>query len=121
MSHHVDGFAHPIPRDRLENYKQLVHAVANIWKEHGALDYWECVGDQLHMEGTLSFADMLDAKEDEAILFGWVLFDSNETREAVHKKVASDLRMEKLMAESDTRFDAARMAWGVFKPFEPSS
>ena len=117
MSHYVDGFVHPIPRDRLEEYKRLVAAVAEIWKEHGALDYWECVGDDLHLEGTRSFIDLVAAKEDEIILFGWVVFDSREARDLANEKVAADPKMEKLMAASDVGFDAQRMAYGGFQPF----
>jgi len=117
MSHYVDGFVHPIPRDQLEEYKRLVAAVAEIWKEHGALDYWECVGDDLHLEGTRSFIDLVTAKEDEIILFGWVVFDSREARDLANEKVAVDPRMEKLMAASDIGFDAQRMAYGGFQPF----
>ena len=76
MAHCVDGFVFPVPRDRLGDYKRLAEAVAAIWKEHGALDYREYVGDDLNLEGTGSFTDLVAAKEDEAIVFGWVVFDS---------------------------------------------
>ena len=121
MSHYIDGFVHPIPRDRVEDYKRLVGAVAEIWKEHGALDYWECVGDDLHLEGTRSFIDLVDAAEDEIILFGWVVFDSREERDLANEKVAADPRMEELMAASNIGFDAQRMVYGGFQPFISSS
>ena len=121
MSHYIDGFVHPIPRDRLEEYKRLVAAVAEIWKEHGALDYWECVGDDLHLEGTRSFIDLVDAAEDEIILFGWVVFDSREDRDLANEKVAADPRMEELMAASNIGFDVQRMVYGGFQPFISSS
>lgn len=121
MPNYIDGFVHPIPRDRLDEYMRLVAAVAEIWKEYGALDYWECVGDDLHLEGTRSFIDLVDAAEDETVLFGWVVFDSRETRDLVNEKVAADPRMEELMAASNTGFDAQRMAYGGFQPFIPST
>ncbi|HMA99257.1 MAG TPA: DUF1428 family protein [Wenzhouxiangella sp.] len=117
MSNFVDGFVHPIPFDRLDEYKRLVSDVAKIWKEHGALDYWECVGEDLQLEGTRSFSDLVSAKNDEAILFGWVVFDSRESRDLANEKVAADPRMEKLMANSNVGFDARRMAYGGFQPF----
>ncbi len=120
MSHYIDGFVHPIPRVRLDEYKRLVAAVAEIWKEHGALDYWECVGDDLHLEGTRSFIDLVAATEDETILFGWVVFDSREARDLANEKVAADPRMEELMAASNIGFDAQRMAYGGFQPFVSS-
>ncbi len=121
MPQYIDGFVHPIPRDRLDEYKSLVATVAEIWKEHGALDYWECVGDDLALEGTRSFIEFVAATKDEAILFGWVVFDSREARDLVNQKVAADPRMEELMAVSNTGFDAQRMTYGGFQPFVPSS
>jgi uncharacterized protein YbaA (DUF1428 family) len=120
MSHYIDGFVHPIPRDRLEEYKNLVVKVAEIWKEHGALDYWESVGDDLHLDGTRSFADAVTAMENECILFGWVIFATREARDLANEKVAADPRMADLMAEADVRFDAERMAYGGFQTFVPS-
>ena len=119
MSHYIDGFVHPIPFDRLEEYKRLVVAIAEIWKEHGALDYWECVFDNLEFEGTKSFKDLVTSSEEETVLFGWLVFESRESRDQVHKDVAADPRMEALMNESDTGFDASRMVFGGFKPFVP--
>ncbi|MGM0632165.1 MAG: DUF1428 domain-containing protein [Pseudomonadota bacterium] len=121
MSHYIDGFVHPIPRKRLDEYKNLVVKVAEIWKEHGALDYWESVGDDLHLEGTRSFTDAVVATENECILFGWVIFASREARDLANEKVAADPRMSELMAAADVGFDAERMAYGGFQTFVPSS
>lgn len=115
MSMYIDGFVHPIPRDRLDEYTTLVKEVAAVWKEHGALDYREYVGDDLHLDGTRSFVELMEAKNDEVILFGWVVFASREERDLANAKVAADPRMEKLMGESDTGFDAQRMAYGGFQ------
>ncbi|MDH3439446.1 MAG: DUF1428 domain-containing protein [Gammaproteobacteria bacterium] len=121
MSHYIDGFVLPVPRDRLNEYKRVVEAVAEIWKEHGALDYREYVGDDLHLEGTRSFTDLVAATEDEAIVYGWVVFDSREARDLANKKVAADPRMVDLIESSETGFDARRMAYGGFKSFVRSS
>lgn len=115
MSGYIDGFVHPIPRDRLEAYKKLAVAVAAIWKEHGALDYWESVGDDMHLQGTRSFIDGVAAKENDCILFGWITFPSREIRDLANQKVATDPRMATLMAEADVGFDAERMLYGGFK------
>ena len=117
MDRYIDGFVLPIPKDRLGNYKQVVEAVAEIWKAHGALDYREFVGDDLFLEGTLSFTDAAGAAEDEAVIFGWVEFASREARDAANEKVATDPRMGELISSKDTGFDAGRMAYGGFKPF----
>jgi uncharacterized protein YbaA (DUF1428 family) len=119
MAHYIDGFVLPVPRDRLNEYKRVVEAVAEIWKEHGALDYWEYVGDDLNLQGTRSFTDLVAATEDETIVFGWVVFDSREARDLANEKVAADARMadliDPLIDPSNPVFDAKRMAYGGFQ------
>jgi len=120
MAHYIDGFVFPIPRDRLNEYKRLAQAAAEIWKEHGALDYCEYVGDDLKLEGTRSFTDLLAATEKETIVFGWVIFDSREARDLANEKVAADPRMAELIASSNSGFDAKRMAYGGFQLLVPA-
>ena len=117
MANYIDGFVFPIPHDRLKNYQELAKAVAEVWKEHGALDYREFVGDDLALEGTRSFVDMCDVKDDEAIVFGWVVFESREARDLANKRVFEDPRVTALIESTDSGFDAARMAYGGFKSF----
>ncbi len=121
MAHYIDGFVFPIQRDRLNEYKRLAEAVAKIWKEHGALDYCEYVGDDLYLEGTRSFTDLVAATENETIVFGWVVFDSREARDLANEKVAADPRMVDLIDSANSGFDAKRMAYGGFQPLVPSS
>lgn len=121
MGHYIDGFVLPVPRDRLNNYKRVVEAVAEIWKEHGALDYVEYVGDDMQLEGTRSFTDLLAANEDETIVFGWVVFDSRESRDAANEKVAADPRMADIVDAANAGFDATRMAYGGFQPLVRTS
>ena len=115
MSHYVDGFVLPIPSDRLTEYKRVAEAVAEIWKEHGALDYREYVGDDMTLEGTRSFTDLVAVAEHETVVFGWVTFDSREARDLANEEVATDPRMVDLIDSSDTGFDAERMAYAGFK------
>lgn len=115
MTNYVDGFVFPIPRDRIDEYKRLAEAVAEIWKEHGALDYREYVGDDLMLEGTRSFTDLVAATESEAIVFGWVVFKSREDRDSANEKVANDPRVADLIDSSKSGFNATRMAYGGFK------
>jgi uncharacterized protein YbaA (DUF1428 family) len=115
MAHYIDGFVHPVPRDRLNEYRRVAEATAEIWKEHGALDYCEYVGDDLKLEGTRSFTDLVSATEDEAIVFGWVVFDSRESRDLANEKVLADPRMADLIDSSNSGFDAKRMAYGGFQ------
>ena len=115
MAKYIDGFVYPIPRDHLNEYKHLVESITEIWKEHGAIDYKEFIGDDMKLAGTLSFTDLLDAEEDDAILFGWVVFDSREARDLANQKVAADPRMAKLVESSNSGFNAKRMAYGGFE------
>ena len=120
MANYIDGFVFPIPRVHLEEYKKVAEKVAEIWKEYGAIAYYEFVDDDLHLEGTKSFVDTVDVKEDEAIVFGWTVFPSKETHNSAHKKVATDPRMIELVTPlldpERLIFDASRMIYGRFKP-----
>lgn len=120
MKNYIDGFVLPIPRIYLNEYKK----VAEIWKEYGAIAYFEFVGDDLSLEGTKSFMETVDAKENEEIVFGWVVFPSKEIRDLANKKVPTDPRMTELVAPLTNPekliFDASRMVYGGFKPFVQS-
>ena len=120
MANYIDGFVLPVPRIHLDEYKRVAEMVAKIWKEYGALAYFEYVGEDLELEGTRSFIELTDAKEDEAIIFGWVVFDSRETRDLANKQAPNDPRMSDLIAPltdpSRLVFDATRMVYGGFQP-----
>lgn len=119
MSNYIDGFVLPIPTVHLDQYKAVATKIANIWKEHGALGYFEYSGDDMHLEGTKSFPEALIATENETIIFGWVVFESREARDLANKLVANDSRMEGLVAplinSENIIFDASRMVFGGFK------
>jgi len=117
---YIDGFVLPVPRKHLEEYKLVAEKVAEVWKEYGALAYFEYVGDDLKLEGTRSFTEIVDAKEDEAIVFGWVVFASREARDRANEQVPTDPRMTDLvgplMDPGRLIFDATRMVYGGFLP-----
>ncbi len=125
MTQYIDGFVLPVPSNQLEIYREVVEKVAEIWKEHGALDYSEYVGDDLSLEGTRSFTDVTNAKKDEAIIFGWVVFESREARDLANERVAADPRMADLInpltQTSRPIFDAERMVYGGFRLLVQSS
>ncbi len=121
MAHYIDGFVLPIPRAGLDEYRRLVEATADIWKEHGALDYREYVSEDQVLEGTRSFNELSGATDDEVVVFGWVVFESREDRDRINAKVAADPRMTDLVNSSDSGFDASRMAYGGFQAFAGSS
>lgn len=119
MNTYIDGFVFPLHKMELENYKNVALKVAEIWKEYGALSYQEYVGDDLKLEGTRSFAEAVEVKADEVIVFGWVVFPSKEVRDEANKKVPLDPRMEEILApinqDDKVVFDASRMFYGGFK------
>ena len=115
MSNYIDGFVLPVSRDRLDEYKLLVEAATDIWKEHGALEYREYIGDDLIRDGTCSFTDLAAATDGEVIVFGWVEFESRAARDLANDKVAADPRIADLIKSSNSGFDAERMAYGGFQ------
>jgi uncharacterized protein YbaA (DUF1428 family) len=125
VTHYIDGFILPVPRDQLRTYREVVEKVAEIWKEHGALNYSEYVGDDSNLEGTRSFTDIANTKEDEAVIFGWVAFESREARDLANRRVAADPRMTDLIKPltntSRPIFDAERMVYGGFRSLVQSS
>lgn len=125
MTNYIDGFVLPVPREKLQTYREVAEKVAGIWKEHGALEYSEYVGDNSNLEGTLSFTDIANAKEDEVVIFGWVVFESREARDLANERVAADPRMTDLINPLTNTprpiFDAERMAYGGFQSLVQSS
>ena len=120
MTRYIDGFVFPISRDRIDEYLPVANAVADIYCEHGAIDYQEFVGDDMNRQGTRQFPDAINAASDETVVFGWIVFESRESRDAVNARVEADPRMADLVAPlldpSNPVFDPARMAYGGFQP-----
>jgi uncharacterized protein YbaA (DUF1428 family) len=117
MGRYVDGFVIPVPKDRIEDYRQVAEKAAQVWKEYGALDYWECVGDDLEAkegEGPLSFLQMAGATAGETVVFAWVVFESREKRDEANKKIMADPRLTGMMPEPPI-FDYKKMAYGGFQ------
>lgn len=121
MNDYIDAFVFPIDKKHLKQYKEIAEQVAEIWKEYGALAYFEYIGDDLSLEATRSFPHAIASTTDEEVIFGWVVFPSKEVRDKANKKVPLDARMTKLVAplfkENNKIFDAGRMVYGGFKPF----
>ena len=119
MDHYIDGFVLPIPKIHLDEYKKAVEKIAEVWKEYGAIAYFEFVGDDMFLEGTKSFIEAIDAQQDEAVIFGWVVFPSKEVRDSANRKVPTDPRMADLVAplvnSKKLIFDASKMVYGGFK------
>ena len=118
MENYIDGFVLPIPKSGLKKYKNAAEKIAEIWKEHGAIAYFEYVGDDLKSEGLRSFIDSVDLKNDEVVIFGLVIFPSKKTRDKANKLVPNDPRMSEivgpLLNPNRLIFNAERMVYGGF-------
>ncbi len=115
MARYVDGFVIPVPSASIDDYRVVAEKAAKIWKEHGALDYWECVGDDMVADGAMSFTQLANLKPDETVIFSWVVFASREARDAANAKIFADPRMSEMMDSTNQIFDCKRMAYGGFK------
>src|SRR5215470_16077350 len=115
MSQYIDGFVLSIPKDKLTAYKKLATKAGKIWRGHGALDYRECVGDDLEAKGMVAFPKLAKSKQGEVVIFAYAVFESRKHRDATNKKIMADPRIAALGAESNAIFDCKRMAYGGFK------
>ena len=112
---YVDGFVLAVPKANLDDYKKMAQTGGIVWKEHGALAYVECVGDDVPYGEVTSFPRAVQAKDDEIVVFSWVVYESRKSRDAVIAKVMADPRMNPDGATMP--FDGKRMIFGGFQPF----
>ena len=116
---YVDGFVVPVPKSNLEAYKKMASAAAVVWKEHGALDYKECVIEDARIGGMVSFLDLSGVKDDETVVFAYIVYPSREARDEVNAKVMADPRIQASCPEHNPDavmpFDWTRMAYGGFQ------
>ena len=111
---YVDGFVIPVPKKRIPAYLRIAQKAGKIWREHGALEYRECVGDDLKMKMGVPFPRLAKAKPGEAVVFSWIVYKSRAHRDRVNAKVMKDPRLAKMMKEP-MPFDVKRMSMGGFK------
>ncbi|HEY1141306.1 MAG TPA: DUF1428 domain-containing protein [Lysobacter sp.] len=115
MAFYVDGFVLPVPRDNVDAYKKLARMAGKIWLEYGALEYHECVADDVQPGKTTSFPQAVKLKPDEVVVFSWIVYKSRKSRDSINKKVMKDPRLAGMDPKS-LPFDGKRMFWGGFKP-----
>ena len=111
---YVDGFLIPVPKDKLDAYKEMAELGARLWMEYGALSYMECVADDVPYGELTSFPRAVHQKDDETTVFSWIVYESREARDDIMKKVMADPRMQMDLAAMP--FDGKRMIFGGFKP-----
>ena len=109
---YVDGYVLPVPKKHLPVYKRMASKAARIWREHGALDYRECVGDDLAVKFGQPFTKLMKPKRGETVVFSWVVFKSRAHRDKVNAKVMADKRLQ---IPKTMPFDVKRMTYGGFK------
>jgi len=112
---YVDGFVIPIPKDKIENYKALAEKASRVWKDHGALDYYECLADDLEAKDMRSFTETAAAKTDETVVFAFIVYPSREARDTTNAAVMADPRIKDMCGESEGLFDCKRMSYGGFR------
>jgi uncharacterized protein YbaA (DUF1428 family) len=115
MANYVDGFVVPIPKKKLDVYRSMARKAAKIWKEHGALEYRECVGDDLKVKVGLPFPKGIKLKPNETVVFAWIVYKSKTHRDHVNAKVMKDPRLQDCGDPANMPFDCSRMLYGGFK------
>ena len=112
---YVDGYVLPVPKANIEKYRELATRAARIWREHGALEYRECIADDVKSGQVTSFPQSLQLKDDETVIFSYIVFESRDHRDEVNAKVMSDPRLADMMDPQRMPFDGKRMFWGGFE------
>jgi uncharacterized protein YbaA (DUF1428 family) len=112
---YVDGFVVPVPKKKLAAYRSMARKAGKIWKEHGALEFRECVADDVKVGKLTSFPRSVKLKPGETVVLSWIVFKSRADRDRVNAKVMKDKRLAKMMAGTDIPFDMKRMIYGGFK------
>lgn len=119
MSKYVDGFVLPVPEEKLGTYKKMAADAGKVWKKYGALEYYECVGDDLASEMMgmkyLKFPKTVSAKPGEVVIFSFIVFKSRAHRDSVNSKVMKEFMKDSKMKDKEMPFDMKRMAYGGFK------
>jgi uncharacterized protein YbaA (DUF1428 family) len=106
----------PIPKKNLGAYKKMAQKASVVWMDHGAVEYWECVGEDLNIKWTMPFTKMCKCKPGETVVFSWIVYKSKAHRDAVNKKVMADPRLKKMMdPKKAAPFDMKKMAYGGFE------
>jgi uncharacterized protein YbaA (DUF1428 family) len=112
---YVDGFVVPVPKRNLQAYRRLARKAGKIWREHGALEFRECVADDVKVGKRTSFPRSVKLKPGETVVFSWITYKSRAHRDRVNAKVMEDKRLAGMMNPKAMPFDGKRMIYGGFK------
>jgi uncharacterized protein YbaA (DUF1428 family) len=112
---YVDGFIVPVPKKSVAAYRNLARKAGRIWKEYGALEFKECVADDVKVGKWTSFPRSVKRKPNETVMFSYIVYKSRRDRDRINAKVMKDPRLAKTMEGKEIPFDAKRMIYGGFK------
>jgi uncharacterized protein YbaA (DUF1428 family) len=112
---YVDGFVVPVPRKNLGAYRRMARKAGKVWKDHGALEFRECVADDVKKGKWTSFPRSVKLKGSETVVFSYIVYKSRKQRDQVLAKVMKDKRLAKMMNPKAMPFDGKRMIYGGFK------
>jgi uncharacterized protein YbaA (DUF1428 family) len=115
VSQYVDGFVLPVPKDNLESYLEMARRAGEVWRDHGALEFRECVADDVKVGEVTSFPRSVQLEDAETVIFSWITFESREHRDRVNAAVMKDPRLADDMKPEAMPFDGKRMIYGGFE------
>jgi uncharacterized protein YbaA (DUF1428 family) len=115
MAGYVDGFVMPLPQSNIERYREVATTAGGVWIEHGALDYKECLAEDVQVGEVTSFPRSVKVEDDETVIFAWITYESREHRDEVNAKVMADERMKAMMDPAGQIADYKRMIYGGFE------
>ena len=115
MAGYADGFVLPLQKANVDKYREIAATAGGLWIEHGALDYKECLADDVQVGEVTSFPRSVKLEDDETVIFAWITYQSREHRDEVNEKVMNDERMKRLMDPAGDIADHSRMIYGGFE------
>ena len=116
MGKYVDGYVVPVPKDKVDAYRELAAKAGEIWREHGALEYVECLAEDVKPGEVTSFPQSVKLEPGETVVFAWIVYESREQRDRINEMVMKDPRLANMDPET-MPFDTKRMFWGGFEQF----
>ena len=112
---YVDGYVVPVPKKNVAAYRRMAQKAGKVWRDHGALEYIECVADDVKPGKHTSFPQSVKLKAGETVVFAYIVYKSRTDRDRINAKVMKDPRLANMMDPKALPFDGKRMFWGGFK------
>ncbi|MET0644634.1 MAG: DUF1428 domain-containing protein [Candidatus Binatia bacterium] len=112
---YVDGYVVPVPKKNLAAYRRMAQKAGKVWRDHGALEYIECIADDVKPGKHTSFPQSVKLKAGETVVFAYIVYNSRAERDRINAKVMKDPRLADMMDPKAMPFDGKRMFWGGFK------